>query len=126
MDPFTVNFCFVDDAGNSFKVGLADDQIDTCRYVLFERLKAPTGQDLRFGFEAPHFEIDDQGNSGYGLLERVVFADSTLSIWPNLEGKRVLRLNGPIEISISQKANLNGFEAAMKAIFGEGVFISKR
>jgi hypothetical protein len=126
MDPFTANFCFVDDSGNSFKVGLAVDQNDTCRYVLFERLKEPTAQDLKFGFEAPHFEIDDQGNSGYGLLERIVLADRTLSIWPNGEGKRVLRTTGPIQVSISQKADLNGFAAAMHSIFGEGVFISER
>lgn len=126
MDPFTANFCFVDDAGNSFKAGLADDQNDTSRYVLFERLKEPTAQDLKFGFEAPHFEIDDQGNSGYGLLERVVLSDRTLSIWPNDEGKRVLLMTGPIQVSISQKANLNGFAEAMHSIFGDGVFNSER
>lgn len=124
MNPFTANFCFIDDTGNSFKVGLADDPNDTSRYVLFERLKEPTEQDLKFGFEAPHFEIDDQGNSGYGLLEKIVFTDRKLSIWPNDEGKRVLRMTGPIQISISQKANLEGFAAAMHSIFGDGVFIS--
>ncbi len=123
MDPFTAKYCFVDDAGNSFKAGLADDQNDTFRYVLFERLKAPTPQDLKFGFEAPHFEIDDQGNSGYGLLEKIVLADGKLTIWPNAEGKRVLRLKGSLQVLISPDADLKGFEAVMKPIFGETRFI---
>jgi hypothetical protein len=122
MDPFTAHFCFVEVAGNSFRAGLADNQNDTSRYVLFERLKEPDAQDLKFGFEAPHFEIDDQVNSGYGLLERIVLADRTLTVWPNAEGEQVLRLNGPIQISISREADLNGFETVMKSIFGPIIF----
>ena len=126
MNSFKANFCFVDNTGNSIVVGLADNQNETSRYIMFERLKEPSAQDFKFGFQLPHFEIDDQGYSGYGLLEKVVLTDRTLSIWPNAEGRRVLQTTGPIQIAISKEADLNGFEEAMNSIFGDGVFAARQ
>ena len=118
MTTFTAQHCFADLDGNSFKAGLADRQYETARYVLFERLKQPTAQDLKFGFELPYLEIDDQGFGGYGLVDRIYLFKSELQIALSEEGKDVLCSDRDLfTVKLEAGMDVDLFSEALKVIF---------
>ena len=120
MSNFVAHFVYSDSDGNSVKAGLADAQYDTTRYILFERLKEPTEQDLKFEMELPYVEIDDQGQSGYGVVERIVLKKKVLSVWFSEEGSRTMGLETrEFEVAFHQDLEMNDFEKAMAWIFAD-------
>jgi hypothetical protein len=119
MTAFTAHFSYADTQGNSFKAGLSDDEFDTSRYVLFERLKRPDEQDKKFGFEAPYLEIDDQGKSGYALVERVELAPTNLKIWFSEQGRRSLQATDVLQVNLGSSLNVESFKSAMSEILGD-------
>lgn len=115
--PFLARFCFTKTDETSFKAGLADDEFNTSRYILFERQKEPDAQDMKLGFDAPHLEIDDQKNSGYGLVERVEITSSMLTVHLNAEGVRSLQIPTPFQVTLSPNIPWDAFAAVVNEIF---------
>lgn len=125
MSPFIAHYCFADAAESSFKAGLADQEVDTRRYVWFERLKEPDEQGLRLGFDAPYLEIDDQGMSGYGLIEKAEMTPSVLRVHFNAKGTKVLQTSDPLEVHLDSSLPREEFAAMMSHILG-AVFSSDK
>lgn len=107
---FTAAFVFAEESAETFRAGMADAQFETSRYVLFERLRRPSAQDIKFGFEAPHLEIDDQGYSGYTLVDSVILDHSILRVLFTEKGKRVLQIEaGVFEVQVAPGLDLTQF-----------------
>lgn len=124
MPSFLARFCFTEISENSFKAGLADDEFNTSRYILFERLKEPDDQDVKFGFDAPHLEIDDQGNSGYGLIERVEMTSSLLTVHFNDQGIRSLQITAPFQVALGPNIQWDTLATVMNEIFRHNLVLN--
>lgn len=78
---------------------------------------------MEFGFDEPHFEMNDQGYSGYSLVQSLKLECGRLSIKLTDKGRRVMQVDeGLINVGIDSNLDLTQFKVAMRAIFGEDRF----
>jgi hypothetical protein len=67
---FHANRTVVTDEETYFLVCFADEEFDTCHYLMLQRAKEFDEQDVRFGMNDVYIEFDDQGWSDYGVIRR--------------------------------------------------------
>jgi hypothetical protein len=120
MESFTAEFAHAEETGDGWTAGLADHHRETTRYVLFQRLQKPTEQDLAFGFDEAHLEMDDQGFSGYGVIEGVTLCRNVLAVILSEKGRQELRVHaGSFHVKVNPSLDLRVFIEVMRAIFGD-------
>lgn len=86
----------VEDMDDYWLVGFADDEAEPPHYLQLQRGFKDSDQDIRLGMNTYYIEIDDQGSSCYGGIERF----------------ELRRDQALIKFSSQGKAKLNGIESA--------------
>lgn len=92
MNTFKATFSHVEDDEWSWFAGLADSQYNTKYYVSFQRSKEVTEDDIDLGMDQSYVEINDQKWGGYGLLEKVVLRERTLTLFFNESGREIFEV----------------------------------
>ncbi len=86
----------IEEDADLWRVGFADAEFNTGRYLLLQRGKSPQAQDVALGLDGYQVEVDDQSKSCYGGIESfelfrdhavVEFEDEVLSVF---DGKKVM------------------------------------
>ena len=71
-------------------VGFADRQLEPTHYVLLQRQKRASANDVALGQDRVHITVDDQGRSMYGGIRAVDLQSKTLKIELEREAARQL------------------------------------
>ena len=112
---FTANFLFTESDPALSKAGLADDQLETQQYVLFQRSLKPSEQDRRLGHDQPHVEAGDQSASAYGCVSAVQLVGQQLKVQldPPLDG-----VGSSLVITLGTEDGLPELIETLALIFG--------
>jgi hypothetical protein len=114
---FTAKFIHAESEGETRTVGLADDQFETRRYVLFQRTLNPSNRDRQLGQDQLHVTIDDQSRSTYGGVERLLLKINVLTVQLNREAAAALKTEQDIVIQIAPGAgDVNQLAAALREV----------
>jgi hypothetical protein len=68
---FDAHFVSVEEDANLWIVRLSDAEFNAKRYLLLQREKAPSAQDVEFGLNGYQIEVDDQVNSCFGGIASI-------------------------------------------------------
>ena len=90
----------VEDMGDFWLVGLADERLGTRQYLMLQRAREHDEQDVALGMDTYHVERDDQRWSCYGGVERFELHRDRVVVRFTTSGATCLRAEG-MEISFS-------------------------
>jgi hypothetical protein len=65
---FVASHVFSDNDGVMCVVGFADDEFNPSRFVLIQKLLAPTESERAMGLGGIHLQIEDESRSAYGAI----------------------------------------------------------
>lgn len=71
MRQFVARFCYSGVDYGVLMAGLADDQFDTKKYLLFQRARTVTKQDIEQGHDCVHVTLNGGFASSYGGIESI-------------------------------------------------------
>jgi hypothetical protein len=60
----------IEEDADFWLVGFADAEFNSTRHLILQRDKSPRAQDIELGLDGYHVELDDQGKSCYGGIQR--------------------------------------------------------
>ncbi|MEK5447029.1 Imm10 family immunity protein [Paenibacillus sp. FSL R7-0331] len=92
MSTFTANFIYAqaDDENDVLMIGFADDQYDPQEYILLQLTMHPDEQDLALGFDKIHMTYNDESQSQYGGIEKVLLKPGSIEIYLDEEAIEAL------------------------------------
>ncbi|KUP20448.1 Imm10 family immunity protein [Paenibacillus sp. DMB5] len=82
MSTFTASFIYAqaDDENDVLMIGFADDQYEPQEYILLQKTLHPDEQDLALGFDKIHITYNDESQSQYGGIEKVLLKPDSIEI----------------------------------------------
>lgn len=83
---FTARFAYSGEIDGALVVGVADSEMNTKRYLLFQLGLDPDEQDISLGLDGIHVERDDQRWSGHGAFEKCTLEPRALRLDLNATG----------------------------------------
>lgn len=99
-------------------VGLADRQLDTRRYLQFQRGHVSDAQDQALGLDSYYVERDDQSNSCYGGIESIDLGADTIKLKLDDTGSKSLKLDKNVLITFdADQQTLDRFRSGLVAVF---------
>jgi hypothetical protein len=98
MVAFHANCVAIEDMGDFWLVGFADEKFDTRQYLTLQRSYEDDEQDTRLGMNTYHVERDDQSCSCYGGIERFELQRDQLMVRFTPTGAKQLKADG-VEIT---------------------------
>lgn len=105
MATFVANCVVIDDMEDYWFVGFADSELNTEHYLMLERAYEDDEQDIANGMNTYHVELDDQGFSCYGGIERFALSKHKVVIQFNQSGTQSLGVN-KLEIQFTSDNDL--------------------
>lgn len=92
MSTFTGNFIYAqaDDENDVLMIGFADDQFEPQEYILLQKTMHPDEQDLALGFDKIHITYNDESQSQYGGIEKVLLKAGSIEIYLDEEAVEAL------------------------------------
>lgn len=105
---FTANYVYGNEVDGVLIAGMADDQFETTRYVLFQKSLNPTADDVALGFDRVHIALDDAENGVYGELVSVVLNAACLQVGVDAATSAALGVDKTFTVALS--SSVTGLE----------------
>ncbi|OMF92030.1 Imm10 family immunity protein [Paenibacillus sp. FSL R7-0273] len=123
MITFTANFIYAqaDDENDVLMIGFADDQYEPEEYILLQQTMHPDEQDLELGFDKIHITYNDESQSQYGGIEKVLLKPGSIEISLDEEAVEALDCESAVvRINFDpEMLNLDERRVYFEQMFGE-------
>lgn len=97
----TANFVNLHDDEDFFMIGFADDQFDTNKYLILQKAKQYSKQDIELGLDEIYISFSDEIHSAYGGIKHVILSnDLNVKLEINQATSKKLGTNQIIIITI--------------------------
>lgn len=105
MISITAKIAVASDEDEYLQVAFGEAEDGEGHYVLMQLAKEPDDQDRRLGLDGLYLEIDGQEQAGYGVVEQIEIAGSTVRIDLKSSALGLPPDSTPLEIACSIEAD---------------------
>lgn len=101
---FVANHVFSDNDGEMCIVGFADDESNPSKFVIIQKLLAPTESERAMRLGGVHLQVEDESRSAYDAIESVQVEADRVKISLRQEVRAILKIDRDISIDCSHPA----------------------